>query len=211
MSCLVFLLRLSWWLFFLFFYSLKQSLKHGVWQLLLRAAPPMLGIWPCNSISPIQDLLICWFQAPPMNLTQGKKSESTNNKPPGPIHISGQSRAGFRLCRGFCQPHRMSKNAEPQLFCGTCGANFYWSYCASVLVEMLVDYLVVILLQGFLSLLVIESSCTIIYLFIYWTIIKCFLILCISCKKFSSTYLTLFDLCLSLVSLSVVWSLMCFF
>jgi hypothetical protein len=49
------------------------------------------------------------------------------------------------------------------------------------------------------------------YLFIFWTIIKCFLILHISCQKFSSTYLTLFDLCLSLVLPSVVWSLMCFF
>jgi hypothetical protein len=67
------------------------------------------------------------------------------------------------------------------------------------------------LVAGFLSLLVIESSFTIIYLFIYRTIIKCFLILCISCQKFSSTYLTLFDLCLSLVLPSVVWSLMCFF
>jgi hypothetical protein len=49
------------------------------------------------------------------------------------------------------------------------------------------------------------------FLFLFWLITKCFLILCISCQKFSSTYLTLFDLCLSLVLPSVVWSPMCFF
>jgi hypothetical protein len=128
MSCLVFLLRLSWWLFFLLFYSLKQSLKHGAWQQLLRAAPPILGIWPCNSISPIQDLLICWFQAPPINMNQSQNLLITNHLDQS-IYLANQEQV-LDCAVAFASLSVWAKMLSHSHFCGTCGANFYWSYCA---------------------------------------------------------------------------------
>jgi hypothetical protein len=40
---------------------------------------------------------------------KGQKSEPTHYKPSEPINRFGQSRAGVRLCCGFCQPEHIEK------------------------------------------------------------------------------------------------------
>jgi hypothetical protein len=48
----------------------KWTMSNQV-TLTISVVPPILGIWPCKSISPLK-LLIYWFQAPHINMNLGE-------------------------------------------------------------------------------------------------------------------------------------------
>lgn len=99
-----------------------------------RITPPTLGIWPYNNYSHIWNYLFIISQAPPVNMKWDcKRSTPSNNKPPTPINIFGQSIVGVKLCNGFCQLNILMKHVKARSFYWACWANFLISYttCAT--------------------------------------------------------------------------------